>query len=103
MKAEAQALHQVAEEEGAGRREPTLHVLHEHHQFVGLGARLDLIAWRPPNVVLLRRREASIGEIRKSLLRYPGSFPVAGDLAAIIGWLCLGRHCVEIGSGAKLD
>ena len=90
-------LHQVAEEEGAGRRESTLHMLHEHHQFVGLGARLDLITWRPPDVVLLRWQEASISEIRKSLLRYPG------DLAFIIGWLCLGRHCKKIGSGAKLD
>ena len=96
-------MHQVAEEEGAGRRESTLHVLHEHHQFVGLGARLDLITWRPPDVVLLRRQETGLGEIRKSLLRYLGSFPVAGDLAFIIGWLCLGRHFVEIGSGAKLD
>ena len=94
-------MQQIAEEGRTWRHESTLHVLHEHHQLVGLGARLDLIAWRPLDVVLLRRQETSIGEIRKSLLRYPGSFPVAGDLAPIVRWLRLGRHCegeIELGN-----
>ena len=103
MKTEAKTPHQIAEEKGTGRRESSIHVLHEHHQLIGLGARLDFAAWSPPNIALLWGQGTLGGQIREVLLRYPGSLPVAGDLSLIFGWPGLRRHCEEeIGSGAEL-
>jgi hypothetical protein len=70
---------ELKEEPRAGRGESTLHVAHEEHSLIIARDRLHLVPRSAPDLLLLPREKAGVGEALE-LSRSDGrAIPVGGD------------------------